>query len=543
MLCRRFPGVSSTEAVQILKREPGFPTASAAGAGPEVRIMALEYTPAVAAALEAAAALARHQGEPGTLPLHLLQALLREEEGRAWQLLTRAGADPDGLRASLPAGTADLTAPAEPPLPRAPALDDVLAQARRLAREHSQDSTVPSELVLLALLRQDAAARQALEQLGLDVPRLEDEVLALNAPPLKMDEPLELGDWTEQVDTARILDAAANRAREALRVVEDYCRFVLDDALLTGELKQLRHDLTEALAGLPPELLLAARDTEADVGTALATKQEGRRHSLHDVVRAACKRLQEALRTLEELGKLRGPGPGQRLAQMRYRAYTLERAVVLGEGTRLRLAEARLYVLVTGAVCAHGLERTIHEAAAGGAQVFQLREKGLADRDLLDRARRVRRWTRQAGALFILNDRPDLARLAEADGVHLGQVDLSVRDARRIIGPGALVGVSTHDRQQLRRAVLDAADYVGVGPTFASETKAFAEFPGLDFVRQATATTLPAFAIGGITVGNVEAVVAAGARRAAVSRAVCQAEDPQAAAAALRRVLDRAWVE
>jgi thiamine-phosphate pyrophosphorylase len=504
--------------------------------------MALEYTPAVVAALEAAPRLARLQGADTVLPLHLLQALLREEEGRAWQLLTRARADAGSLRAGLPAGDWGPVAPADPPVPRSPSLDEVLLQARQLAREVSPDGTIPSEVVLLALLRHDRAARDAVERAGADLAHLEDEVLALQAPPLQLDEPLELKEWTEEVDAARILDAAANRAREALRVIEDYCRFVLDDALLTAELKQLRHDLTDALADLPGDVLLGARDTPGDVGTGIATEQEGRRHSLQDVVQAACKRLQEALRTLEEVGKLHGPGLGARLEQLRYRAYTLERATVLGEDARGRLADARLYVLLTGSACTLGLERTIRAAAAGGTQVFQLREKGLPDRELLERARQVRRWTRRAGALFVMNDRPDLARLAEADGVHLGQDELTVRDARRITGPGALVGVSTHDLRQVRQAVLDGAGYIGIGPTFPSETKSFAEFPGLDSVRQAAAaTSLPAFAIGGITVANVEAVVAAGARRVAVSRAVCQTEDPEAAAAALRRVLDRAW--
>src|SRR5439155_8237675 len=133
---------------------------------------------------------------------------------------------------------------------------------------------------------------------------------------------------------------------------------------------------------------------------------------------------------------------------------------------RARLAGVRLYVLVTGSLCVHSLESTIRQAAAGGAQMVQLREKGLPDRELLERARAVRRWTRAAGVLFILNDRPDLARLAEADGVHLGQDELPVQEARRVVGPDALIGVSTHNLGQVRKAVLDGASYLGVGPTF-----------------------------------------------------------------------------
>jgi thiamine-phosphate pyrophosphorylase len=184
------------------------------------------------------------------------------------------------------------------------------------------------------------------------------------------------------------------------------------------------------------------------------------------------------------------------------------------------------------------MDWTIQEAAAGGARMFQLREKQLGDRALLERAQRVREWTRKAGALFILNDRPDIARLAEADGVHLGQDDLSVKDARRIVGPDALIGVSTHNLEQLRQAILDGASYVGVGPTFPSGTKAFSEYAGRDFVRQAKAeTSLPAFVIGGINADTIGQAVAAGARYAAVSQAVCQADDPRAVAAALVHAL------
>jgi thiamine-phosphate pyrophosphorylase len=157
---------------------------------------------------------------------------------------------------------------------------------------------------------------------------------------------------------------------------------------------------------------------------------------------------------------------------------------------------------------------------------------------LLELARDVRRWTRRAGVLLIVNDRPDIARLVEADGVHLGQDDMPVKEARRVLGPEALIGVSTHNVEQLRQAVLDGASYVGVGPTFPSGTKEFEELAGLDFVRRAAAeSSLPAFVIGGVNQQTLEAAVAAGARRVAVSQAVCEADDPQSVAAALVRAL------
>ncbi len=150
----------------------------------------------------------------------------------------------------------------------------------------------------------------------------------------------------------------------------------------------------------------------------------------------------------------------------------------------------------------------------------------------------MRRWTRRAGVLFIVNDRPDVARLVEADGVHLGQDDLPVREARRVLGAEALIGVSTHNVEQLRQAIRDGASYVGVGPTFLSGTKEFAELAGLDFVKVAAAeTTLPAFAIGGVNLKTIGAALAAGATRVAVSQAIADADDPRAVAAALRRAL------
>ncbi len=493
------------------------------------------YTPAAERALEGARDWARRQGSPAVEPLHILLALLQEEDGRAALLFTTAGLPPAEALARL--GTAAAAGEGSPPA-FSPLAERAIRSARILAREVFCERTVASEHLLLALLREDVALRRSVEALGLAFDRLEAEVLATQGPPIQLDEPLDLREPSEEMDVARILDAAANRAREALRVLEDYCRFTLEDALLSAELKGLRHDLGEALGELPTHLLLAARDTLGDVGTSLATPQELSRASGLAVVQANVKRLQEACRSLEEFGKVFSPALGQAVERLRYRSYTLERALVLGTTARARLAEARLYVLVTGALCTHSLEWTVRQATAGGAQVVQLREKQLADGALLERARQVRRWTREAGVLFIMNDRPDIARLSEADGVHLGQDELPVKEARRIVGPDALIGVSTHNLEQVRKAVLDGASYIGVGPTFPSGTKQFEDFAGLEFVKQATAaTSLPAFAIGGVSLKNVEAVVAVGARRVAVSGAICQAEDPAATAAALRRIL------
>jgi thiamine-phosphate pyrophosphorylase len=142
--------------------------------------------------------------------------------------------------------------------------------------------------------------------------------------------------------------------------------------------------------------------------------------------------------------------------------------------------------------------------------------------------------------LAIVNDRADVAAIVNADGVHVGQEDLSVKDARAIVGPRMLIGVSTHNIEQARAAVLDGADYLGAGPTFASRTKSFDEFAGLDYLQQVSAETqLPTFAIGGIAAENVGKVLDAGITRVAVGAAIVEAIDVGAAARELNEILCR----
>lgn len=340
------------------------------------------------------------------------------------------------------------------------------------------------------------------------------------------------------LETWRILDAAANRAGEGLRVVEEFARFALDDAHLSCLLKECRHDLAAALAAIPESNRLAARDTLGDVGTAIGTSAEYTRLTPLEVARASFKRVQEALRTLEEYGKLIDSTVAQRIEQLRYRLYTAEKAVLRTANLSERIRDRVLYLLVTSQLCSNELEQTIRGALAAGVGIIQIREKQMPDRELLEHARRVRRITREYDALLIMNDRPDLAVLADADGVHVGQDELMVRDARRIVGPDRLVGVSTHSIEQARQAVLDGADYLGVGPTFPSHTKSFDEFAGLKFVKQVAAEiSLPWFAIGGIGAENITSVIDAGATRVAVSQSICGTADPGQAAATLAQSL------
>lgn len=346
---------------------------------------------------------------------------------------------------------------------------------------------------------------------------------------------------TDQAGTLRILDANANRATEALRVVEEHLRFVLEDRHLTALCKQLRHDLTAVLASLRSEKFPAVRDTIGDVGTDVETPAEYRREGTSSIVTANQKRAEQALRVLEEYAKAVDPAAAAKIEQLRYRAYTLGKAVATTTASRQHLADARLYVLVDGRDSAETFGTLVQQLVEAGVDVLQLRDKQLSDRELLQRARQLHDLTRDVRTLFIMNDRPDLAILAVADGVHVGQDELTAQEVRAIIGPDKLIGVSTHSIEQARQAVLDGADYIGCGPTFPSGTKQFDSFPGLTFLKEvADEISLPAFAIGGITLYNVADVQTAGFGRVAVAGAISQSREPATVARQLSTVLESA---
>jgi len=338
----------------------------------------------------------------------------------------------------------------------------------------------------------------------------------------------------------RAIDANFNRAVEGLRVVEDQARFVLNDAFLARSCKQLRHDLTSAITSSLPSYSerFIARDTLADVGTAITSPQEIERQSFAQLAAANWQRVSQALRVIEEFVKLLGIS-GAAFESLRYQTYTLAKAFVLNERSQEIWRGRQLYVLVDGGKSEEQFAERVKLLLAAGVQVLQLRDKGLDDRSLLARGKQLRALIDQSSAecrpLFIMNDRPDLALLARADGVHVGQDELPVSEVRQLVGTAMQIGVSTHNIEQARAAVFAGADYLGCGPTFPSRTKQFESFPGTAFLQQVAAEiSLPAFAIGGITADNLPQVLASGFTRVAVSGSITGSNDP---AAAVRELL------
>lgn len=338
---------------------------------------------------------------------------------------------------------------------------------------------------------------------------------------------------------ARILDANANRAREAMRMMEDAARFALNDADLASTMKGLRHDLRRILDHLPPGWLEANRDTPGDVGTDITTAAESVRSNLAEVVIAAGKRLTESLRVLEETCKTMAPPLAGQLESLRYRAYTAEAALNARMAVG-RNAQWRLCVLLSESLCRQPWKDVLQAAVDHGADCIQVREKSLDDAAQADRAAQVVEIAHAAGAAVIVNDRVDIALAAGADGVHVGTSDLSIAQVRRIAGRSLLVGATTHDLDEAALAVQAGADYCGVGAMFATPLKPHQHPSGIEYLRSFISQfpDTPHLAIGGIDADNLAAVTAAGARGVAVSSCVCAAENPADVVRRLRDVLD-----
>lgn len=336
----------------------------------------------------------------------------------------------------------------------------------------------------------------------------------------------------------RVIDANFNRAREAARSVEEYCRFALNSESLTRRTKQIRHEISACIGELDAARLISSRDTPGDVGVGQKVDKQLSRGDLYDCCTAACKRLSEALRVLEEALRIRNQPQADTIERLRYEAYTLEKDIVFQSNTIEKFGDVRLYVVITSNLPAEVLTLA-GKCVAGGADCIQLRAKNVEDDTLFALAVEFVQICKNAGVVSIINDRTDIAVLSGADGVHLGQNDLPVAQARRLGLAPLIIGKSTHSLEQLRTACEERPTYVGLGPVFTTATKPGALAVGLDYVREAVHMLahegVGHVAIGGITSGNIDQVLDAGARSVAVCSAVTHAEDPAAACRTLKQ--------
>lgn len=334
----------------------------------------------------------------------------------------------------------------------------------------------------------------------------------------------------------RIIDANLNRACEALRVLEEIARFLVEDKNISADLKNIRHTLNSLQDADYAELLLA-RDTEGDIGASI--KNPDKRSGIETIFKANIKRLQQALRVLAEYC----PENFDMLENLRYKSYTLEKNMwdkLKEKYNKFMLEDKKLY-LVTNSDKFESEDLFLDAVASalkGGVDILQLREKNMPANKIIELGKKVKLLCAEYGATFIVNDRVDIAYVLDADGVHLGQDDMDIESARKILGSNAIIGISTHAPEQAQKAVNDGADYIGMGPVFTTPTKPGRQSVGLEYVKWVSENIkIPAFAIGGIDLDNVQDVVNAGAKKIAVVRAIINSDNPEKAAQEFLKVL------
>jgi len=335
--------------------------------------------------------------------------------------------------------------------------------------------------------------------------------------------------------TLRIIDANLNRIGEGLRLLEDIARLLLNDAGLTQRLKTMRHELITGDWSFNRQLL-NARDSEADVGINIEAPEQEKPRELPLMVVANSRRVQESLRTVEELAKLPDITPKldpEKFKQARFNLYSIERNLLsrLLRQDKIKHIPGLYAIIDTQALKGRSHLKVASQIIHGGARTIQLRDKLLSKQELLPIAQQLKELCAEHNVLFIVNDYLDIALAADADGLHLGQNDLPTKAARKLLPIDKILGCSTTTVEQAVTAEAEGADYIAVGSIYPTISKEAAKVIGLDGLRQIRqAVTLPLVAIGGITKDNAAEVIAAGASSVAVISAILQAESPEEAA-------------
>ena len=341
----------------------------------------------------------------------------------------------------------------------------------------------------------------------------------------------------------RIIDSNLNRLAEGLRVLEDIARMILDNVALTQQLKTLRHDLIRGDLSFSLELL-SSRNSAEDVGARLEVEGESRQKDLPLIVVANSRRAQESLRVLEEIAKLPATDfklDSEKFRMARFELYTLEQELVLRLTRREKVKKVSgLYVIIDTQV----LRGRSHIEAAeqiikAGVKVIQLRDKTTGKKTLLSLARELQTYCKLKGVLFILNDYLDIALAMGADGLHIGQQDLPVEVARKLLPLDTILGCSANTAEEALAAEVAGADYLAVGSIYPTSTKDDIHIVGLERLRQVKQTVkTPIVAIGGINRNNARETMQAGADSICVISAVLNAPDMTRAARDIIEIIE-----
>ena len=322
---------------------------------------------------------------------------------------------------------------------------------------------------------------------------------------------------------AQLIDANLDRAREGLRVMEDWCRFGIKRSDFSIQIKDWR----QQLGAHHHNIYRKARLTSKDPALGVKHPLQKNRSTPEDIFIANSSRVQEALRVLEEFTRLTDPKLSELATKIRYGTYEIEiKALNTKEFMNKRqiLKDCSVYLITSNS---QNLKEIVFKALEAGVRIVQYREKFLNDNEKVNQAKGLASLCKKYNSLFIVNDRIDVALAIDADGIHLGQEDIPTKIARRILGSEKIIGKSTHCLEHIKDAEEEGCDYIGLGPVFPSETKKKLNPIGIgDLKKGLNKTLLPAFAIGGINSSNIKQLNPIKNLRIAVSDAIINSKDP-----------------
>ena len=328
----------------------------------------------------------------------------------------------------------------------------------------------------------------------------------------------------EDIRIAQIIDANLDRAREGLRVLEDWARFALGRKDLVKSFKNFRQILGKHHLKIYKE----SRNFINDKCAGLTHPEQFIRDNASSIISSNAARVQEALRVIEEFSRDHNQNLSKISSEIRYEIYSLEIELLEAQSNyslRKILDENNLYLI---SLDTKNLFEKIKNILEGGVKIIQLRFKQGKDSDNLRFAIKIRELCDDFGALFLINDRVDIALACNADGVHLGQDDMDIKSARNILGFSKIIGISANNPLDIEKAIQDGCDYLGIGPVFATTTKKEKVPLGIDTLKSLTRDiSIPWFAIGGIKEENIYLLKENNISKIAIISDLINAENPK----------------
>ncbi len=329
---------------------------------------------------------------------------------------------------------------------------------------------------------------------------------------------------TEDFHIFQIIDANLDRAREGLRVIEDWARFGIGEEKFVERIKNFR----QILGKNHLEVYKQSRNYIEDQCKGMTHQEQIKRKTPEQIISSNAGRVQEALRVIEEFSRLHNHELSKIAAEIRYEIYTLEIELLsLSKRKKLKaiLKENNLYVITDQK---EDLLKIIEDTLIAGVKIIQHRFKNGTDRDHLEQAIKIKNLCKKYNSLFIINDRVDIAIASNADGVHLGQDDLNLKTARKLLGYSKIIGMSANNEIDINNALKDGCDYIGIGPIFETSTKRDKKPLGIEKIKKLTKDlNIPWFAIGGVTTKNISDLKSYGFKKVALVSQLMNSEDPK----------------